>query len=103
MIAKLEWRLSWQQQTGSCRLQRRSGGGDEGTSVKYFKRLCEASFSDLLTSGQSLRAPPRQSRMLLTDMPADGYHSSESRALLQRGLNKEKKERKELKDKARTA
>lgn len=64
--------------------------------MKYFKRLCEASFSDLLTSGQSLRAPRWQSRMLLTDMPADGYHRSESQALLQRGLNKKK-----LKDKAR--
>lgn len=86
MTAKLEGRLSWQQQTGSCRLQRRCGG----TSVKYFKRLCEASFSDLLTSGQSLRVPWWQSRMLLTDMPADGYHRSESQALLQRGLNKKK-------------
>lgn len=64
--------------------------GEIKARLKYFKRLCEASFSDLLTSGQSL--------MLLTDIPADGYHRSESQAQLQRGLNKKK-----LKDKACTA
>lgn len=67
MTAKLGGRLSWQQQTGSRRLQMRCGAEKQAHFWEILKWLCEASLPAPLTSGRSLRAPSWQSRMALTD------------------------------------